>query len=401
MRLRLIVLCNLGVLTGLLLGALHAQQPRVTRADVRRMLAEIGDENREARIQELYEKYGKPMRERLRKARYRDGKAGENTKVFVFKKTPQRDLKIYIDFPPGWKKTDRRSSIVFWHGGGFTQGSADQFLNQCQYFTKRGMVCARPEYRIADVDDVLPHRGLEDGISAMRWFKGRAAEFGIDADKVVAGGGSAGGCQAAVMGTVDAKKMAELEFVGEEDHRSISPRPAAMLLYNPFVDFFEPENARHVEEESLMMGQDPRKLKPVFHTLSAIEHVSENTPPNIILFGTRDAFYPQQIRWIVECRRLGVNVRDYVYKGEVHSWYNNSPHLEYTTRNVDDFLVSIGLLDPEPRVELPHRRISPNRTAIQQDKYSKKKDWDEAPKYRRYIQQHQIKLIPYKHYERN
>jgi acetyl esterase/lipase len=392
---------GIAVLTVLMMGSVFAQQPRITRTEIRRMIAEIGDENREAKIQELYEKYGKPMRERLRKARYRPGRVGENGKIFIFKKTPQRDLKIYIDFPPGWKKTDRRPAIVFWHGGGFTQGTADQFVSQCEYFAKRGMVCARPEYRIADVDEVLPHLALEDGISAMRWFKSRAAELGIDPDKVVAGGGSAGGCQAAVMGTVDAEKMAELGFVGEEDDQSISPQPAAMILYNPFVDFFEPENDRHIEEECLMMGKDPRQMEPVLHVLSAIEHVDRDTPPNIIMFGTKDAFYPQQIRWITKCRRLGVNVKDFVYKGEVHSWYNNSPHLEYTTRNANDFLISIGLLKPEPEVELPHRRINPNRAQIQESKYQQKRDWDDTPRYRDYIDQHNIKLIPYKHYERD
>jgi hypothetical protein len=119
------------------------------------------------------------------------------------------------------------------------------------------------------------------------------------------------------------------------------------------------------------------------------------------MFGTKDAFYPQQIRWIVKCRRLGVTVTDYVYKGEVHSWFGNSPHLEYTTKNVDEFLVSVGLLDTEPKVELPHRRINPNRARIQEDKYSGKRDWDETPKYRDYIEKHNIKLIPYKHYEQD
>ena len=77
------------------------------------------------------------------------------------------------------------------------------------------------------------------------------------------------------------------------------------------------------------------------------------------MFGTKDAFYPQQIRWIVKCRQLGVTCNDYVYKGEVHSWYNNSPHLEYTTQNVDKFLVEIGLLQETPKVEFPPQTDSP------------------------------------------
>lgn len=387
----------------------QARTKRPTRAQIRRMIKDLNglpSEQRKAKIKEFYEKYGRPMRQALTKAKYQPGKTDENTKVFVFKNVPGRGLKIYVDFPPDWKKTDRRSpqgvprtAIVFWHGGGFTQGGASQFYAQAKYFNQRGMVVARPEYRVRDIDGTMPHKALEDAISAMRWFKQRADEFGIDPDRIAVGGGSAGGHLSAAMGTVDAKALAAMGHVGAEDEQSISIRPCAMVLFNPFVDFFEPLNERHLEEECLMNGRDPADMEKLYHLGSPIEHVSRNTPPNIILFGTKDAFYPQQIRWIVKCRELGLTIHDYVYKGEVHSWYNNSPHLEYTTENVDKFLVEIGLLKEEPKVELPHKVINPNRAKIQEDQYAKKTDWDEQERFQRYIKQHNIRLIPYKHYE--
>ncbi|MHC4402436.1 MAG: hypothetical protein ACYTG0_22455 [Planctomycetota bacterium] len=116
-------------------------------------------------------------------------------------------------------------------------------------------------------------------------------------------------------------------------------------------------------------------------------------------FERQDAFYPQQIRWITKCRDLGLACHDYVYKGEVHSWYNNSPHVEYTTANVDKFLVEIGLLDEEPNVELPHKQISASRLKIQKQKYPRKTDWDEQPRFRRYVERHDIEPIPFKHYD--
>ncbi|MDP6097940.1 MAG: hypothetical protein QGG67_18430, partial [Gammaproteobacteria bacterium] len=92
----------------------------------------------------------------------------------------------------------------------------------------------------------------------------------------VVGGGSAGGHLAAAIGTVDADALARMGFVGEEDDQSIPIKPLAMLLYNPFVDFFEPLNARHVGEESLMNGVDPLDMEPIYHLISAIEHVNKN-----------------------------------------------------------------------------------------------------------------------------
>jgi len=380
--------------------------PRVTRRQLRQMVKEVAQEKnpevRKARIGQIHEKYGKPWLAAVTKhTRYQPpAQQGPATREFVFKQTPKRPLKIYIDLPPDWKQTDRRAAIVFWHGGGFTQGNAGQFFHQAQYFNKRGMVVARPEYRIRDLDGSLPHESAADGISAMRWFKARAARFGVDPDRVAAGGGSAGGCMASIVGTIDHRKFAELGYVGKEDDKGVSPRPCAMVLYNPFVDFFEPLNDRHVWEECVMLGRDPFELEDTYNGISAIEHLHRKSPPSIIMFGTKDAFYPQQIRWIVKCRQLGLKCHDYVYKGEVHSWYNNSPHVEYTTQNVDRFLVEIGLLQETPKVELPHKQINPNRLKIQDDKYAKKTDWDEQPRFRRYVEKHKIKLIPFKHYEK-
>jgi len=383
------------------------QSPQtVTRQQLRQMVKSLAKEKdsqvRKAKIRKIYETYGKPWLKAIAKhTRYQPpGQRGPTTKEFVFKRTPKRPLKIFVDFPSGWKPTDHRSAIVFWHGGGFTQGNAGQFFLQAQYFTKRGIVVTRPEYRIRDLDGSLPHESAEDGISAMRWFKARADQFGIDPNRVAAGGGSAGGCMASIVGTIDYWKFTELGYVGKEEDKSISPRPCAMVLYNPFVDFFEPLNDRHIWEECVMLGRDPFELENTYHGISAIEHLHPESPPSIIMFGTKDAFYPQQIRWIVKCRELGLTCHDYVYKGEVHSWYNNSPNLEYTTQNVDRFLVEIGLLQDNPKVELPHKQISRNRLKIQEDKYAKKTDWDEKSEFRRYVQEHDIGLIPFKHYEK-
>jgi len=37
---------------------------------------------------------------------------------FTYKKTPQADLKVYLDYPQDWKSSDRRAAIVFFGGGG-------------------------------------------------------------------------------------------------------------------------------------------------------------------------------------------------------------------------------------------------------------------------------------------
>jgi len=201
------------VVVQVLVHAEDQSPPSVTRQQLRQMIKSLAGEKdsnvRKAKIREIHQTYGKPWLNVVTKhTRYQPpGQQGPTTREFVFKQTAKRPLKIFVDFPPDWKPTDRRAAIVFWHGGGFTQGNAGQFFPQAQYFTKRGMVVARPEYRIRDLDGSLPHEAAEDGISAMRWFKARSGEFGIDPTRVAAGGGSAGGCMASIVGTIDCKKL--------------------------------------------------------------------------------------------------------------------------------------------------------------------------------------------------
>ncbi len=376
-----------------------SKQPK--RSEIRTWINQLPDEQRPEAIRAFYEKYGKPYLEKTRNQKeYKaPGVQDEDTREFVFKKTPLRDLKLFVDYPADWKPSDRRPAIIFWHGGGFTQGNAGQFYYQANYFTQRGAVCFRPEYRIRDIDHTLPVHSVEDGISALRWIKERAKEFGIVPDQIAVGGGSAGGCMASAVATVDAAKLASQGFVGQGDNQSIDTTLKAMILYNPFVDFFEPTHPRQVEEECLFLGKDPEDFREALHAISGVENLTKNSPPSIILFGTRDAFYVSDLKWIVRCRELGLNCMDYVYKGEVHSWYNNSPHLEYTTGNVNEFLVDIGFLDRNPTVPLPRKEISANRSEIQDTKYSGKKDWDEIERYRRFREDNHINLIPFKHYE--
>ena len=52
------------------------------------------------------------------------------TKSFTYKKTKQADLEMVVHYPPGWKDTDKRPGIVFFFGGGWTNGTIKQFEPQ-------------------------------------------------------------------------------------------------------------------------------------------------------------------------------------------------------------------------------------------------------------------------------
>src|SRR5262245_6841040 len=125
------------------------------------------------------------------------GDAGQEaappTKTMVYKKTAQGELEMAVHYPPGWKDSDKRPAIVFFFGGGWTNGTIKQFEMQANYLATRGTLTALAEYRIKSKHNVTPAECVLDAKSAVRWLRQNAAKLGIDPNRIVASGGSAGG----------------------------------------------------------------------------------------------------------------------------------------------------------------------------------------------------------------
>ncbi len=59
--------------------------------------------------------------------------AATTSKTFVYKETPKGKLEVVVTYPPGWKADDHRPGIVFFFGGGWTNGNLKQFEAQAEH----------------------------------------------------------------------------------------------------------------------------------------------------------------------------------------------------------------------------------------------------------------------------
>lgn len=82
--------------------------------------------------------------------------------------------------------------IVFIHGGGFCFGDVEQYANWCAKVAElTGAVVVYPDYRFAPE---CPFPGpVDDCTSTIEWCAAHADEFGVDIDRLVVAGDSAGG----------------------------------------------------------------------------------------------------------------------------------------------------------------------------------------------------------------
>jgi acetyl esterase/lipase len=253
------------------------------------------------------------------------------TKTFAYKAIPGGTLEMVVHYPPGWRETDRRPAIVFFFGGGWENGTIQAFQRQADHLARRGMVAARADYRVKSRQGANPDRCVEDAKSAVRWLRAHAARLGIDPDRIVAAGGSAGGHIAACTALTEG-----LDAQGED--RSVSPRPNALVLLNPVLRF------HGLPAMMKRIGNDEAIGKAISPTL----HVSKATPPTLLFYGTDDWLLGQGREFMSRSKEVGFRAELFTAEGQGHGFFHRPPWFQRTTARMDQFLTSLGYLAPPP-----------------------------------------------------
>ncbi|MBN9121037.1 MAG: alpha/beta hydrolase [Planctomycetes bacterium] len=250
----------------------------------------------------------------------------------VYKKTAEGELTLHGFMPADWKATDKRPVIVFFFGGGWKNGAYTQFVPQAEYFASRGIVAVSADYRIESKHKTRPDKAIEDAKTAIRWVRINAATLGIDPEKVIASGGSAGGHLAAATALVE-------KFEDKEDPKA-SCKPNALVLFNPFLN----------GKGRTITGSDGSNIA---EAMSPTLGLNKNAPPCIIFFGTSDAMLDQGREFAAKCKELGVRAELFTAAEQPHGFFNREPWLGVTTRKADEFLTALGYLKGEPTLKLP------------------------------------------------
>lgn len=255
---------------------------------------------------------------------------------FTYKTAKEAELAMHVHFPKEWQPGEKRPAIVFFFGGGWTNGRVEQFEPQAAYLASRGMVAARADYRVKSRHNVTPAACVEDAKSAVRWLRRNAVLLGIDPERIVAAGGSAGGHIAACTALTDG-----LDAPNED--RTVSSRPNALVLFNPVLNF---EGVPNLAER---VGNDEKLVR----LLSPTRHLTKATPPTLILFGTEDRLLRQGEAFLARAKEQDQRTELFTAEGEGHGFFNRSPWRERTLKRADEFLASLGYLTGPATVKEP------------------------------------------------
>lgn len=250
------------------------------------------------------------------------------TSQCTYKTIGDRTLVADIDYPEGWAASDTRPAIVFFSGGAWRNGTTRQFTDQAKAYTAEGMVAVRAEYRDSTRDKVNVDTCAEDAISAVRWVRKNAKRLGIDPQRIVAAGGSAGGFLAASTWTTEG-------LHAETDDTNVSAKPDAFVLFNPVFDLLALGDIRGFDLEGL--GAKAKQISPAWN-------LKKDMPPMVILIGTEDGFLDQVKAFVDKSAALGNTVTMKLYDGQQHAFFNHAPWKEKTVAESIVFLKEVGIL---------------------------------------------------------
>jgi acetyl esterase/lipase len=255
-------------------------------------------------------------------------------KVYIYKTSHGQPQKMEVYFPETHGgATNKVPGVLLFHGGGWKGGDLNQFRYACAYFAKRGLVAATANYYMHSEDeaknlprDVSRKRAcVTDAVSALRWFKQHADELGIDPNRIIIGGGSAGG-HIALLATL------QRELDDPADPKEID---TSVLGYLFFCSAFTTDS------------KDNDK------TVDAFAQLKPGIAPSLFLFGEEDSWLPATEKLVPALRKTGARAELLVADKVGHMFFMQPEWYDTALTECDRFLVSLRVLSGEPLVHKP------------------------------------------------
>ena len=209
------------------------------------------------------------------------------------------------------ERTEELPIVIWVHGGGWKNGSKTNC--KASWLAQHGFAVASISYRLTDVAQ-WPAQ-IDDCRASVRWLRANAKEHGLNPKNIGVFGSSAGGHLVALMGTrpVDeaGRVQAVCDWFGPTDLLTMPPNNVG--------------NGRTEEDiaqsnGALLLGATVRDIPDKAKDASALNHVSSDDAPFLIMHGSEDPGVPldQSIKFHEKLRAADVEAELIVIDGAKH-----------------------------------------------------------------------------------
>lgn len=182
-------------------------------------------------------------------------------------------LDLYL--PDDWKPGDMRPAAILIHGGAWVEGHRIDEQEIAMALAANGVVAISVDYRLAPLYQ-WPAQGL-DVVQGVWWLRNNAKQYGINPNKIVSLGVSAGGQLAGMLGQVNLN----------------DPKTGAPSKVQAVVSISGPWNLTAPEtwQQKLILrlflrnSDDDASASPTLY-------VTKASPPTMLIHGTADDLVP-------------------------------------------------------------------------------------------------------------
>jgi acetyl esterase/lipase len=195
-------------------------------------------------------------------------------------------LDLYVTRTP-----DKALPTLIWiHGGGWTGGTKESYAGIPAYLAM-GMNVVNVEYRLARVAQAPA--AVEDCRCALRWVIQHAREYGIDINRLVVSGGSAGGHLALTTGMLPASAGLDRQCPGPDNLKV-----AAIVNWYGISDVNELLEGPNMKAYAVTWVGSATDREQIAKRVSPLSYVRAGLPPVLTIHGDADPTVPysQSIR---------------------------------------------------------------------------------------------------------
>lgn len=226
-------------------------------------------------------------------------------------------------------------AVLMLHGGAWSLGTRKDLSvadktgtpSIIEQIAARGYVVASASYRLAPKHK-FPAQ-IEDARTAVRFLRANSKTYNLDPEKIGAGGFSAGGHLALLLGLAD------------KDAFKNDDLPEHSSRVNCVVSFFGPTDlslysaSEGIEDAYMVpfLGKACKTDKTVYAKASPLEYVTKDDPPVRMIHGTADFVVPilHSERLLKKLQDTGVKSDLITMRGEGHGWDGKA-----ATKSTDD-----------------------------------------------------------------
>lgn len=261
----------------------------------------------------------------------------------------EANRKLLCDLIRPQEKVANRAGIVLVHGGGWLHGDKTKFRPLAIKLANAGYFVMSIEYRLG-YEAKFP-AGIRDCNAATMFLKLNAESLGLDANRIVAVGGSAGGHLVGLMATgSDSPALQPIGSVSKyndatkQEYASKLPDSrlqAAIVMAGPMRiasgSVAERSQPGKVSNAINWIGNSIDQLPSQYHLADAHEKISSDDPPILFLTGSLDS--PERDQPSLEAlRSAGVKARQVIHDGAKHGHWNRQEWMDIVVKDILTFL---------------------------------------------------------------